>query len=217
MYYVHPSASELFYLHVLLMIVKGARNYVDVRTFNNRIYSTFHEACDARGLLESDNEWNILFDEAIVFASSYQLRELFVIVVLRCLVSNVRALFDKYWLFFTYDIQCSVRNALGNAHYVVPHEQLLSLLIQKLTTIFVNSGGDIDEYDLPRVTPTYTDVYSNRLISDELDAEPLMLSMHVALLVSQLNSDQKHVYKTIISRVGSISPGLFFVCGHGGT
>jgi hypothetical protein len=158
MYYVHPSASELFYLHVLLMIVKGARNYVDVRTFNNRIYSTFHEACDARGLLESDNEWNILFDEAIVFASSYQLRELFVIVVLRCLVSNVRALFDKYWLFFTYDIQCSVRNALGNAHYVVPHEQLLSLLIQKLTTIFVNSGGDIDEYDLPRVTPTYTDV-----------------------------------------------------------
>jgi hypothetical protein len=217
MYYVHPSAGELFYLRMLLMIVKGARNYVDVRMFNNRIYSTFHEACDARGLLESDNEWNILFDEAIVSASSYQLRELFVMVVLCCSVSNVCALFDKYWLYFTDDIQRSVRNVLGNTHYVVPHEQLLSFLIQKLTSIFANSGGNIDEYDLPRVTPTYTDVYSNRLISDELDAEPLILSMHAASLVSQLNLDQKHVYETIISRVGSNSSGFSFVCGHGGT
>jgi hypothetical protein len=44
-----------------------------------------------------------------------------------------------------------------------------------------------------------------------------MLSMHTASLVSQLNSDQKHVYETIISRVGRNSPGIFFVCGHGGT
>jgi hypothetical protein len=149
--------------------------------------------------------------------SSYQLRELFVMVVLRCSVSNVCALFDKYWLYFTDDIQRSVRYALGNTHYVVPHEQLLSLLIHKLTAIFANSGGNIDEYDLPRVTPTYTNVYSNRLICDELDAEPLMLSMYAAPLVSQLNSDQKHVYETIISWVGSNSPGFFFVCGHGGT
>jgi hypothetical protein len=96
MYYVHPSAGELFYLRVLLMIVKGARNYVDVRTSNNRIYITFREACDTRGLLESDIEWDILFDEAIVSASSYQLREVFVMVVLQCSVSNVHALFDKY-------------------------------------------------------------------------------------------------------------------------
>jgi hypothetical protein len=216
MYYVHPSAVKLFYLRMLLMVVKGARNYVDIRMFNNRIYSTFCKAGDARGLLESDNEWTILFDEAIVSASSYQLRELFAIVVLRCSVSNVCALFDKYWLYFTDNIQCSVCNAHGNTHYVAPHEQLLSLLIQKLTYIFA-SGGNIDEYDLPRVTPTYTDVYSNRLISDELDAEPLMLSMHAASLVSQLNLDQKHVYEKIISRVGSNSPGFFFVCGHGGT
>jgi hypothetical protein len=91
------------------------------------------------------------------------------------------------------------------------------LLIQKLTTTFANSGGNIDEYDLPIIPPTYIDVYSNRLISNGLDAEPLMLSMHAASLVSQLNSDQKHVYETIILWVGSNSPGLFFVCGHGGT
>jgi hypothetical protein len=158
MYYVHPSAGELFHLRMLVMIVKGARNYADIRMFKNRIYSTFHEACEAHGLLESNNEWNILFDEAIVSASSYQLRELFVMVVLRCLVSNVHALFDKYWLYFVDDIQHSICTALGNTHYVVLHEQLFLLLIQKLTTIFANSRGNINEYDLPRVIPTYTNV-----------------------------------------------------------
>jgi hypothetical protein len=93
----------------------------------------------------------------------------------------------------------------------------LSLLIQKLTDIFANSGGNINEYDLPRIIPTYSDMYNNRLINDELDAEPLMLSMHATLLVSQLNSDQKHVYETIISQVTIDPPGFFFVCGHGGT
>ena len=67
---------------MLLMIVKGATNYADVRTFNNKVYHTFRDACDARGLLEGGNEWNLLFDEAIVSASAYQLRQLFVTVVL---------------------------------------------------------------------------------------------------------------------------------------
>ena len=79
---MHPAAGELYYLCMLLMIVKGATNYADVRTFNNKVYHTFRDACDARGLLEGDNEWNLLFDEVIVSASAYQLRQLFVTVVL---------------------------------------------------------------------------------------------------------------------------------------
>jgi len=79
---VHPAAGELYYLCMLLMIVKGATNYADVRTFNNKVYHTFRDACDARGLLEGDNEWNLFFDEVIVSASAYQLRQLFVTVVL---------------------------------------------------------------------------------------------------------------------------------------
>jgi hypothetical protein len=152
---------------MLLMIVKGARSYDDVRTFNTRVYNTFREAC---GLLENDNELNLIFDEAIVYASSYQLRQMFVMILLRCSVSNVRALFDKYWLYFTDDIQRSICNALGNSCYVAPLEQLMTLLIQKLTDTFANSGENIDDYDLPRMTTTNSDVYSNRLISDKLDA-----------------------------------------------
>jgi hypothetical protein len=80
MYYVHPTANELYYLRMLLMIVNVAMSYVDLRTFSGTIYATFREACEARSLLESDNEWSLLFHEAIVSASSHQLRQLFVTV-----------------------------------------------------------------------------------------------------------------------------------------
>ena len=92
-------------------------------------------------MLESDNEWILLFDEAIVSASANQLRHLFVTVVLHCSVGNVRALFDKYWLYLTDDIRKGLINALGNPGYVVPHEQLMNILILKLTEMFANCGG----------------------------------------------------------------------------
>jgi hypothetical protein len=142
-------------------------------------------------LLESDNEWVLLFDEAIVSASSHQLRHLFVTVVLFCSVGNVRALFDKYWLYFTDDINKGLRAALSNPNYVVPQEQLMNLLIHKLTDLFANNGGNINMYDLPKLTVQVCGVTENRLINDELDPEPLMLSMYASSLISQLNANQK--------------------------
>lgn len=106
-------AGELYYLRMLLMIVKGAQSYVDVRTFNNIVYATFREACEARGLLEGDNEWYLLFDEAIVSASSQQLRQLFVTILLYCSVNDVRSLFDKYWLYMTDDIHSKLKKSIG--------------------------------------------------------------------------------------------------------
>jgi hypothetical protein len=217
MYYVHPAAGELYYLRMLLMIVRGARNYADVRTFKGKVYATFQNACQAHGLLEGDNEWNLLFDEAIVSASAYQLRQLFVTVVLLCSVGDVRALFDKYWLYFTDDIHRRLKDAYGNPNYIIPHEQLMTLLIHNLTIVFANSGGNIDDYDLPKLPAQCFSISDNRLINDELDPEPLMLSMQAASLVSQLNAGQKSVFDTITQRVLSGCPGFFFVCGHGGT
>jgi hypothetical protein len=196
---------------MLVMIVKGATNYAGVRTFNGRVYNTYREACEARGLLESDNEWILLFDEAIVSASSYQLRYLFVTVVLYCSVGNVRALFDKYWLYLTDDIRKGLVNALGNPGYAVPHEQLMNILILKLTDMFANCGGNIAMYGLPSLTIQTYGLYDNRLINNELDTEPLMLSMHASSLVSQLNPDQKNVFDRITNCVLNGSAG-FFLC-----
>ncbi|WVZ82292.1 hypothetical protein U9M48_029572 [Paspalum notatum var. saurae] len=122
-----------------------------------------------------------------------------------------------YWLYFTDDMCRRLRDALGNPNYIIPHEQIMSLLIQNLTNVFANSGGNINDYDLPRLAEYSVIMCENRLINDELDPEPLALSMHAASLVAQLNDDQRNVYDMITGRVLSGSSGFFFVCGHGGT
>ena len=72
-------------------------------------------------------------------------------------------------------------------------------------------------YGLPSLTIQTYGLYDNRLNNNELDTEPLMLSMHASSLVSQLNPDQKNVFDRITNCVLNGSAGFFFVCGHGGT
>jgi hypothetical protein len=58
---------------MLLLTVKGACSYEHLQTHNNIVYSTFKEACQARGLLGDDKEWLHAFEEAAAWATSTQL------------------------------------------------------------------------------------------------------------------------------------------------
>jgi len=95
LYYVHPFVGEIYYLRILLMTVKGARSYEDVRTYNGITYPTFRAACNARGLLGNDQEWYHAFDEAAAWTTSAQLRQLFVTMLLYCEVADEYAFFKK--------------------------------------------------------------------------------------------------------------------------
>lgn len=212
-----PVSGELYYLRMLLMIVKGTMCYADVRTYDGVVYPTFRQACEARGLLESDNEWYLLFDEAVLSASSSQLRQLFVTVVMFCSVGNVRSLFEKYWVYFTDDIQRRLRIALSNPSYVVPADRLLSLLMKEMHVVFSNSGGNIDDYDLPRPAAYSDDAIGNRMVEEELALDSAILVAQAASMIPMLNVDQRNVFDTIMQRVNDSKPGFFFVYGHGGT
>jgi hypothetical protein len=148
---------------------------------------------------------------------AFKLRQMFVTIVVHCPICNVRALFDKYWIYFTDDIHRGLREALGNPHYTTPHEQLLTLLSRKLADTFANSGANIADYDLPILSACGDEVFGNRLINDELRPEPLLLCDHTVAVVSQLNADQQFIFEKLTESALSCSPGIFFVCGQGGT
>jgi len=69
--FIHPGVGDAFYLRMLLMVVRGALSYADVRTYEGIVYNTFREACQAHGLIGDDSEWTSLFDEAIRWASPF--------------------------------------------------------------------------------------------------------------------------------------------------
>ncbi|KAL0404429.1 UNVERIFIED_CONTAM: hypothetical protein Sradi_2083700 [Sesamum radiatum] len=75
--YAHPSFGEKFYLRMFLYKVRGAQSFEDIRTFNGIIYPAFKQACEARGLLDKDNEWHEALSEASTWAFSVKLRNMF--------------------------------------------------------------------------------------------------------------------------------------------
>eukprot|EP00966_Prymnesium_polylepis_P026247 605426-Prymnesium_polylepis.1 len=66
--YAHPSCGERFYLRLLLTIVTGEELRSTAEYGLNSLkfgYETFQKACEARGLLANDAEWeNVLYDAA---------------------------------------------------------------------------------------------------------------------------------------------------------
>lgn len=217
LYYVHPSVGERYYLRMLLMIVKGAQSYEDLRTYNGTTYNSFREACNARGLLGSDQEWYNAFDEAATWATSQQLRQLFVTMLIFCEVNDERAFFEKFWRLLADDIQYHFKETLGNPHYEIPDNDLRNYLLDDLSTLFAKHGSTIKDHDLPPTTNTSELLYGNRLIDEELAYSLTELNDESSDLVSKLNDEQMQAFKRITDSVFNKKPGLFFVSGYGGT
>jgi DNA replication protein DnaC len=57
----------------------------------------------------------------------------------------------------------------------------------------------------------------NRLIDDELTYDFDAMQSESEMLISRLNDDQLHAFKTIIEIVLTKRPGFYFVSGYGGT
>jgi len=80
--WVPLSTGEVFYLRMMLTIVKGPTSYKAIKTVNNILYDTFREACYAMGFLGDDKEYIAMIKEASVWATSVFLRILFVTLLL---------------------------------------------------------------------------------------------------------------------------------------
>ena len=84
MYFVGLSGGERFYMRMLLTIVKGAISFEDLRTWNGIIHQNFKLTCIARGLLDSDEQWDRSLTEAALWQGGFQLWQLFVCILLHC-------------------------------------------------------------------------------------------------------------------------------------
>ncbi|CAF1134951.1 unnamed protein product, partial [Didymodactylos carnosus] len=96
MYSVSFKDEERFYLRLLLLHVRGATSFESIRTFTGTVYPTFKEAASARGLLESDEEWDRCLHEASTYEMPKQLRETFAYICCFCQPSQPIELWNKY-------------------------------------------------------------------------------------------------------------------------
>jgi hypothetical protein len=76
------------------------------------------------GLLSNDKEWYNAFDEATNWATSGQLRQLFVTMLLFCEVGDEFKFFENFWRLLVDDIQYNVCQMLNYQTYQVSDTDL---------------------------------------------------------------------------------------------
>jgi hypothetical protein len=98
--WVPPTTGELFYLRMMLTIVKGPKTYEEIRKVGDIQFLSFREACFAMGFLNDDMEFIGAIREAYQWGSGYFLRRLFVIMLLSGAMNRPRHVWNKtiHWL-----------------------------------------------------------------------------------------------------------------------
>ena len=197
---MHPSAGERYYLRVLLLTVKGATSYEHLRFHNGTYHCTFKEACRSRGLLDDDQEWYSAFDEAAAWATSPQLRSLFVTMLLFCEVSDENTFFEKVWRHLADDIIYRYRDMIGDPNHVLPDSRLRDYLLDELCALFSQSGRNITDFNLPPKTHAEYPILHDRLVEEEL-SYPIDPLIDMNNPTASLNEDQTNAFHTIVNRV----------------
>nr|XP_028954994.1 uncharacterized protein LOC114823729 [Malus domestica] len=215
--YVHPAAGELYYLRLLLNYQKGIFSFDHLKTVKEVLEPTFQAACMSLGLLGDDREWNSAMLKAVITASSFQLRQLFVTLVLFCDVTDPSALFEAHWKTMCDDISKNMHNAFGLQDLSKYQDELRNSLLYELEKLFTASNSSLSKHHLPQPNNLMMDRLKARSLREELNYDANSLKQEHSLLIGQLNKEQKLVYDSVMETIDNNRSGLFFVHGHGGT
>lgn len=96
LYFVSPRQQERFYLRLLLLHIRGAKSFEDLRTYEDKTYDTYKEAAIARNFVAQDDEWDKCLNEASIFKFPKQLCEVFAYILVFHKPLNAKELYDKY-------------------------------------------------------------------------------------------------------------------------
>ncbi|KAM3251534.1 hypothetical protein P3L10_005604 [Capsicum annuum] len=205
-------------MRMLLNFVKGSTSFESIRTINGVSYKTYKEACYALGLLEDDQEWNDCLAEAACWASGNELRNLFVMILIHCQVSDSAKLWRTNYEILSKDITSLQRNRFQVKDLQLTQKQLEAYTLFEIETILVKMGKslkDIDEMPLP--DSALLSDRRNRLINEELEYNKEDLKKMHDKSFALLNDYQKLAYEAIMASVSNEEGHLFFITGHGGT
>ena len=155
----------------MLLHVKGATSFENLRTVNCVIYPTFYKAAVAKHLVNEDEEWDRCLKEATQVQLSTALRELFSFICIYHNPINARELYEKYKIFF---YNSKYEKSIG--------ENIALNIIHKNLQI---NGYSLTDFKLPDIS-TYIEEYN-----DETFYEKFNTLNEVHLKINTLKTNQK--------------------------
>lgn len=205
LYSVNPKDRERFYLRLLLLHVKGARSFEDMRTVDNITYSTFMEAALARGLLKTDQEWDKCLQESTQFHFPNALCNLFAYICVFHNPINARELFDKYKNHFYHP---SVTKEIGENSALI------------INNILTNNGHTLNDFNLPDIID-FSDIEKYKE-NENLTVTEQSMELNVFHDITLLSNKQREIFITIKESIENIDKNdnhnkCFFIDGPGGS
>uniref|UniRef100_A0A914DCA3 ATP-dependent DNA helicase n=1 Tax=Acrobeloides nanus TaxID=290746 RepID=A0A914DCA3_9BILA len=205
MYTIHPKEGERFYLRLLLIHVKGAQSFDDLKTIEGDKKETFEEAAKALGLLDSGEIWEEYFQEVANQDSAHMLRGLFVSLIHHGERMDVKALWQRFKFEMCEDFMYRLNVDQERA------ENMAKVDIERQLEVV---GISLKDYgiDLPIDIPIDDIVLWNKV--EELTEGNRMRNT--------LNRKQKIVVKHVLEKVdelynGTLDNGCIMMAGQGGS
>lgn len=197
LYTVNPKNVELFHLRLLLLHVRGAKCFEDMRTYNGVIYNTFVEAAHARGIASNDNEWRETLLEACQNQTPYALRQLFGIICALNVPTNALALWEEFRTPMSEDYARQMREDIAINRALIDIEEIL-----------LTNNTSCNQLGLP--TPSTNSRLEHEF--DVMEQNSVFEEMYV-----KANQEQKTIIDTILLSVqGSSNQKVFCLSAHAG-
>ncbi|KAJ1278908.1 hypothetical protein BS78_04G115000 [Paspalum vaginatum] len=215
--HVSPCQGEPYYLRLLLHIVKGPTSFAEIRTISGHEYPTYRAACEALGLLGDDQEWSNALRDAAQWAMPYQLRQLFVTILLFCEVTNPRRIFDEHVSKMSEDAPHRLNRNPGHISNTMADMYLSSYTLNELDKLLRDAGYCLSHFSLPVPDDLGSISTQNRLLLDEISYNIPIMTIASNDYISRLNNNQKGVFDAIYDSVMGDRGRTFFVYGYGGT
>ena len=210
---VNVSQGERYFLRLLLNNIRGPKSYEFLKKIKGVSYSTFKEAARAFGLLKDDLEYYSALSDSKLTNSAFQMRNLFVTILIFGEVSDPRALYDTFIDDMAQDKLFSVQKTLHEFNLTLTdHHRFLAL---KDIYFDLESRESRVDFNLPKLPNTFL-FSKNRLIDEEL-----LIKNDYLYLVEKLTLEQKNVFDKIIKNVNykksEKCSNVYFLNGKGGT
>jgi len=213
MYFIHPSAGECFYLRTLLTIVKGAKEWKDLRTFNGVEYPTYKATCFARGLLEDDGEWDQCLQEAGDMQTGGQLRSLFASILCHNNPSQPAVLWDHHKAKLCDDLHH--RLILLN-HPDPTEDQIYDYGLYLIDCILSKMGKRLQNFPPIPLPQHHWQILGNLLLQNELDYDIYDLTLDVEERCTSFNEEQRLAFDAVMASVAGNQGKTFFLHSAGG-
>ncbi|KAF8083394.1 hypothetical protein N665_0776s0019 [Sinapis alba] len=204
--YVSPAAGDVYFLRLLVNVVRGPRSFEELKTVRDVIFKKYREACYARGLLDDDREWHDAIEEPSYWATGRQLRRLFVIILLFCQVIDPLKLWNHTWRFLSEDVLYMKRKEFRFLGLELTDEQLQQYTLIELELLLSENDRSLADYpDILLPDNAILTEISNTMLRQELSYDVHQETETHKELFAAINDDQRTVYdavlKTIIARL----------------